>query len=81
MIDMRRNALRLLRPTRLLTRHVDLLREFRRVGSLLPTRSTRAPQSKSATSCPPYLATGLVKAGIYPLDWAGGVAEALGYDD
>ncbi len=23
----------------------------------------------------------LVKAGIYPPDWAGGVADALGYDD
>ena len=23
----------------------------------------------------------LVKAGVYPLDWAGGAADALGYDD
>jgi len=30
--------------------------KFRRVGSLLPTRSTRAAQSTWATSCPPYLA-------------------------
>ena len=62
MTDMRRNALRLLRPTAAIKTAANNPRavahpfEFRRVGSLLPTRSTRAAQSTWATSCPPYLA-------------------------